>query len=318
MRISRILKKRVPRRRPSLSLGLGALLTFVVISAPFPTHGEGYAHPEMLVETEWLVEHLNDPNIRIVDLRPAEAYAEGHIPNAVHLDQGRLRNSEDRLLYVPSPEQFAALMSELGIGTHTRVVAYDDVGGQAAARLWVLLDYYGHTACSLLNGGWRKWVKEGRPVTREVPRVERAEFRVRTNPPTICTAPELARKLRADAVIILDARSPEEYRGERVLGARAGHIPGALNLEWRMNLTESDVPVFKSAAELRRLYESLGITPDKEVITYCQGGGRAAHTLFVLRLLGYTKSRAYYGSWQDWSTRDDVPIEKPKPPERSR
>ncbi len=318
MRICGILRRRILPGRQSLSFGLGALLTLVVVGASFSIRGEGYAHPEMLVETEWLVEHLTDPNVRIVDLRSAEAYAEGHIPNAVHMDPGRLRNSEDRLLYVPSPEQFAAWMSELGIGTRTRVVAYDDVGGQAAARLWVLLDYYGHTACSLLNGGWRKWVKEGRPVTREVPRVERAEFRIRTNPVTMCTAPELAQKLRAESVIMLDARSPEEYRGERVLGPRAGHIPGALNLEWRVNLTEGDVPVFKSAAELRRLYESLGITPDKEVITYCQGGGRAAHTLFVLRLLGYTKSRTYYGSWQDWSTRDDVPVEKPKSPEHLR
>ncbi len=308
-------KMDISRGRHPLPLGLGALLLLATIHLPSSALDEGYAHPEMLVETEWLAQHVNDPDVRIVDLRSAEAYAEGHIPNAVHLDPGRLRDTTDHLLYVPPPERFAALMSELGIGDRTRVVAYDDLGGQAAARLWLLLDYYGHTTCSLLNGGWRKWVTEGRLVSRDIPRFEKAEFHIRTNPSTICTAPELASKLRADAVVIIDTRSPEEYRGERVLGARGGHIPGALNVEWRMNLIEGDTPVFKSAAELHRLYESLGVTKDKEIITYCQGGGRAAHTLFVLRLLGYTKSRSYYGSWQDWSTRPELPVEKPKSPE---
>ncbi|MCS6816037.1 MAG: sulfurtransferase [Blastocatellia bacterium] len=301
--------------RRALSLGLGVLLLLATIRTSAFALDEGYAHPEMLVETEWLAQHLNDPDIRIVDLRSAEAYAEGHIPNAVHLDQSALRDTEDRLLYVPSPERFAALMSELGISHRTRVIAYDEIGGQAAARLWFLLDYYGHTNVSLLNGGWRKWVKEGRPVSRDVPRFEKVEFHVRTKSSTMCTAPELVSKLRADAVVIIDARSPEEYRGERASGARGGHIPGALNVEWRLNLTEGEVPVFKSAAELRRLYESLGVTKDKEIITYCQGGGRAAHTLFVLRLLGYTKSRSYYGSWQDWSTRPELPVERPKSPD---
>ncbi len=300
---------RMSQRRLLWLLGLSALLVLGSRSAASP---EDYAHPEMLVETAWLAEHLSDPDIRIVDVRSAEAYAQGHIPNAVHLDVGALRNPEDRLLYVPPPERFAALMSELGISNRTRVIAYDDVGGQAAARLWFVFDYYGHTACSLLNGGWPKWLKEGRPVSRDVPHFPKAEFSIRTNPPTICTAPEVARKLRAEAVVLIDARSPEEYRGERVLGARGGHIPGAINIEWRENLTGDDVKVFKPASELRRLYEEHGITRDKEIITYCQGGGRAAHTLFVLRLLGYTKSRTYYGSWQDWSTREDLPVEKPK------
>jgi len=303
------------RRRRVLALGLSALVLLVGIGFPAPARDEGYAHPEMLVETEWLARHVNDPTIRIVDVRSAEAYAEGHIPNAVHLDPSALRDTGDQLRYMPPPDRFAALMSELGIGDETRVIVYDDIGGQSAARLWFVLDYYGHTACSLVNGGWRKWAAEGRPVSRDVPRVPKAEFHVRTNAPTLCTAPELASKLRGESVIILDARSPEEYRGERVLGARGGHIPGALNVEWRVNLTDGDVPVFKSAAELRRLYESLGITKDKEIITYCHGGGRAAHTLFVLRLLGYTKSRNYYGSWHDWSTRSELPVERPKSPD---
>jgi thiosulfate/3-mercaptopyruvate sulfurtransferase len=232
------------------------------------TASEKYAHPDMLAETDWLANHLAESDVRVIDLRAADAYSKGHIKNAVHLDQAKLRNPEDQSLYVPTAEQFAAMMSELGVSNGTRVVLYDDTNGSRAARLWFLLDYYGHTKCSLLNGGWQKWIKEAREVTAEVASVSTAEFKTLPPAPTACPAIQVVSKLKKPDVVILDVRSPEEYSGERVVGKRGGHIPGAINVEWLMNLTGDDVKVFKSAAELRRMYESLGITKDKEVITY--------------------------------------------------
>lgn len=273
--------------------------------------GEGYAHPEMLVETGWLEAHLNDPDVRVVDLRSASAYDQGHIKNAVLLDESMLRKGDEQVLFLPPASDVAALMSRLGISNSTHIVAYDDVGGNRAARLWLVLDHYGHERISLLNGGWQKWVKEGRPVTTETTTFPPGDFKVRRVQPTVCSAAAVVESLRKPNVVVLDARSPEEYRGERVLSKRGGHIPGAVNVDWRLNLTGEDVKIFKSAEELRQLYTSLGITPDKEVITYCQSGGRAAHALFTLRLIGLTRARAYYGSWQEWGARDDLPVEAP-------
>jgi thiosulfate/3-mercaptopyruvate sulfurtransferase len=229
---------------------------------------EPYAHPDMLVETDWLANHLADSDVRVIDVRTADAYSKGHIKNAVFFDQVKLRNAEDQSLYVPTAEQFAAMMSGLGVGNSARVILYDDTNGSRAARLWFLLDYYGHTKCSLLNGGWQKWIKEGREVTAEAASVSKAEFKTRPPAPTACPAIQVVSKLKRPDVVILDVRSPEEYSGERVVGKRGGHIPGAINVEWLMNLTGDDVKVFKPAAELRHRYESLGVTKDKEIITY--------------------------------------------------
>jgi len=284
----------------------------ILLVASLASGAQEYAHPDMLVETDWLEAHLNDSEIRIVDVRPAAAYAQGHIKNAVPLEESVLRRDDEQSFYLPPAADVAALLSRLGIGNATRVVVYDDVGGPQAARLWFVLDHYGHERVSLLNGGWRKWVKEGRPVSTEPASYSRAAFTIGTPRPTVCSAASVVESLKNPQVVVLDARSPEEYRGERVQGKRGGHIPGAINVDWRMNLTGGDVTVFKSAEELRRLYTSLGITPDKEIITYCHSGGRAAHALFTLRLLGFTRARNYYGSWQEWSGREDLPAEATK------
>lgn len=226
-----------------------------------------YAYPELLVEPAWVALHLDDPAVRIVDMRSADPYAAGHIPGAVRMDEGGLRNPEDRLTYLPRPEQLAAMASRAGIGNDTRVVAYDDQGGRMAARLWYVLSAYGHERVSLVNGGWNRWVAEQRPTSKDAPAVTAAKFVPRATPEMTCAASEvLARK---PGVVLLDTRSAAEFRGEQATpGAKQpGRIPGAIHLEWKENVTGPHM-VFKSGPELRKLYESKGITKDKEIIPY--------------------------------------------------
>lgn len=271
-----------------------------------------YARPDMLVETDWLARHVNDPRVRIIDTRSVEAYATGHIPGAVHFDTAKLRTTDSEAAYIPPPEDFAAMMGELGVSPKSRVVIYDDRGGVIGVRLWFVLDYYGHRQVSLLNGGWNKWTKEKRPVTTTAPVVARTAFTVRPNHQIVCTLEQMKTNVNNPNVVIVDARSADEYTGkDKQRNRRGGHIPGAVNIEWKNNLTDDGT--FKSADQLRRLYQQTGLTPDKEVVTYCQSGGRASHTLFVLRLIGFDKSRAYYGSWQEWGNRDDTPVETSAP-----
>jgi thiosulfate/3-mercaptopyruvate sulfurtransferase len=267
----------------------------------------GYARPELLAETEWLAQHLNDPDIRIIDMRSEGAYHKGHIPGAANLGWKALKDPDDELHVIP-PEKFAALMGQLGVGTDTTVVAYDDQGGLGPARLWWVLDYYGHRTAKVLNGGWNKWVKEKHPVTAEVATFSPTQFNVQTEPQKICLVEELLDDMKRPNVVIVDARSPAEYSGFDVRAKRGGHIPGAINIDWVRNVTNDDLKTFKPAADLRKLYEAAGATPGKEIIVHCDTGVRAAHTVFTLTLLGYNQLQNYDGSWQEWGNRPDLPI----------
>ncbi len=268
-----------------------------------------WPNPDLLVETTWVANHLKDSETRIVDLRSAEAFAAGHIPGAIRIAEGPLRDPSYSLDHLPRPGVFAEMMSKAGVGNETRVVLYDDQGGRSAARLWFVLNAYGHQKVSLVNGGWLKWTTEKRPATTEVPHVAAVTFTPKKVPEAVCAAPELL--ARRPDVVVLDTRSEAEFRGEQVSGGakKPGRVPNSVNVDWKEIVTGPCL-VFKSGPELRKLYESKGITPDKEVVTYCASGGRASHGLFTLKLVGYPKVKAYYGSFTDYTSRPDAPVEK--------
>jgi thiosulfate/3-mercaptopyruvate sulfurtransferase len=290
-------------------------------SAPQPPAAEqaahptdrGYARPELLVTTAWLAHHLDDADLRIVDLRPA-GYELGHIPGAVHLGNRETRDPANPPTFVPPPERFEQTMRALGISNTTRVVAYDERGGIYAARLWWLLTYYGHRRIALLDGGWIKWTREGRPTTT-VPGVpRRGTFVARAEPAWLATASDVLAAMRRPGARIVDARTRAEIEGRDLRGIRrGGFIPGAIPVYWEDAL-DPEWKTFRPAAEIAKLYRDRGILPEHEVIAYCQVGMRAAHDLFALALVGYSKLRNYLGSWEEWGDRDDLPIATTAPP----
>ncbi|MFQ6058365.1 MAG: sulfurtransferase [Anaerolineae bacterium] len=236
----------------------------------------GFAHPELLVETDWLAEHLGDLNLRVVDARKADEYKAGHIPGAVNIPRKETFDPEAPKGMVAPREMIEALFGSKGISNETRVVIYGMGKDKDAARIFWTLEYYGHTRVSVLNGGFKKWQAEGREVTVEEPEITPATFTARPDPTRLSTREQILEDIpsaqlrtsgKAD-VVMLDARSPAEFRGEDVRAKRGGHIPGAVNIDWRENFTPGEVPVFKSAAELTRLYEAAGVTKDKLIHAY--------------------------------------------------
>jgi thiosulfate/3-mercaptopyruvate sulfurtransferase len=273
-----------------------------------------YARPEMLVTTEWLAAHLNDPDIRIVDMRRAAAdYESGHIPQAVYLANDDIRDRAAAPTFLPTPAEFEALIGRLGINNRTRVIAYDERGGIYAARLWWILNHFGHANVALLDGGWLKWTAEQRASTPDIPRPAAATFRATPNPRWVATADEVKAAIGKKGVKLLDARTQAEIEGKDLRGIkRGGFIATSVPLYWE-DLLDPQTKAFKPAAELERIFAEKGITKSDEVITYCQVGMRASVDLFALHLMGYDKLRNYYGAWEEWGNRDDTPIEVKKP-----
>ena len=229
---------------------------------------EGYAHPELLVETAWLVEHLNDPGIRIVDCDAPDAYNRAHISGAVNIGQNGYIKGEDGVHVMP-PEQVAEFLGKLGIGDDTLVVAYDGRNAVSAARLWWVLSYYGHTQAKVLNGGWRKWLAEGRPVTDRATSVAPATFTPRPDESLVVKGEELKAAIGSKDGVIWDVRSAGEYTGEAIRNNKyGGHIPGAVHLEWTNVMDTEGLSTFKPAAEVRHMLREQGITPDKQVYTH--------------------------------------------------
>jgi thiosulfate/3-mercaptopyruvate sulfurtransferase len=269
-----------------------------------------YPRPEIMVEPSWLAGHLTDPSVRIVDVRAAGQYGSGHIPGAVNLPVARLDDPTHpvRGTLVP-PDRFGALMGMLGISRDHRVVLYDQQGYSVAARAFWAFEYFGHPHVAVLQGGLPQWAEEGRPLTGDIPQVTAASYQAEVHPERIATKEDVLKRLDAEGVAILDVRSEAEYTGDMMQSLRGGHIPGAVNVEFTQAMMRSAVPALKPALALRQMYEEVGVTPDKEVVTYCQAGIRASHSYFVLRLMGYDRVRNYSGSWGDWGNDPSLPVE---------
>jgi thiosulfate/3-mercaptopyruvate sulfurtransferase len=266
-----------------------------------------YARPELVVSTDWLAEHLDDPDIVIVDTR-TRGYGDSHIPGAVHLDIATSRDRDNPPDYLPDLDTFVATLEELGISNDSHVIFYDDRGGIYGTRPWVLMRMLGLTSASIVDGGWPKWVSESRPTSSGPPEVTRGSIVIDRDNDWISVADDVQAAISDPGVKLLDARTADEFSGEDLRSnPRGGAIPSATHLFWEESLA-GEFQQFRSGDELAALFESRGIDSTDEIITYCQGGGRAAHELFMLYLMGYENVSLYLGSMEDWSRQPERPL----------
>ena len=285
------------------------LLAGLAVPAAAQSAPTAFARPELLVDVTWLAAHLSARDVRIVDLRP-RGYSDGHIPGAVWLDNNDIRNPKAPPTFLPTPQEFAALMGRLGIANSTRVIAYDDRGGIYAARLWWILNHYGHANVALLNGGWTTWTANHLTASTALPAPVVAAFTVKAGTVGVATADDVKAAINNKNVKLIDGRTQGEIDGTDLRGIkRGGYIESSIPVYWEDTL-EPTLRTFKSPAEIEALWRGKGVGPADNVTVYCQVGMRASHDLFTLALLGHdlTKLRNYYGAWEEWGNRDDTPI----------
>jgi thiosulfate/3-mercaptopyruvate sulfurtransferase len=268
-----------------------------------------------LVSPEWLHDHIDDPDLRIIDFRwylvggkGQDAYEKGHVPGAVFVDLEAVSGKEGGGRHpLPSGAQFEQEMRRAGVSKGTKVVAYDDVGGSVASRLWFLLRFFGHESEAVLDGGIGAW---GGPLETAEPAAGLGDFR--SKDPDRSGILDFEDVSRLEGVPLIDARAGERYRGEKEpVDPKAGHVPGALSAPWAENLGSDGR--FKSPEELRQRFAALGIDEDKGAVAYCGSGVNATHDLLAMELAGIKNGRLYAGSWSDWSSRDAPVATGPNP-----
>lgn len=277
----------------------------------------------LLVETEWLADHLNDPRLRIVDIRGIikppdapkpwylpgrEAYAQSHIPGAGFMDwtEDIVEPTAPIHMTLAGPTRFKALMERLGVGDNHSVIVYDD-SGAIAPRLWWALNYYGHSATRVLDGGWTKWMAEGRAATADLPRHAAAVFTPRVQSDWLVGSKDVKAALGDPGTALVDCRSRKEFVGEIGRGERKGRIPGAVNVPVGRFL-DPERKTWKDLAEIRKMFDAVGVGAERSIITYCNAGVSASAGLFALKLLGYPRATNFAGSWYEWEADPANPI----------
>ncbi len=277
-----------------------------------------YANPDVVVSTEWVADNLDNPNVRLVEVDvDTEAYGSGHIPGAVGWNwttQLEAQVQRD----IPSHEDWQELLSASGISSDTKIVLYGDNNNWFATFAYWLARMFGHEDAVLVNGGRKKWELEGRPLVTDVPAVARTDYQAGSlDEGRRALYDDVRQHIQQAGAALVDVRSPAEFTGEIIAppglpetAQRAGRIPGATNVPWLSAVNEED-GTFKSADELREVYDGKGITADRDIVVYCRIGERSSHSWFVLsELLGYDQVRNYDGSWTEWGNIIRAPIEK--------
>jgi thiosulfate/3-mercaptopyruvate sulfurtransferase len=278
---------------------------------------KGYGRPELLADPEWLWEHRDDSNVRVVDCATSDAYDRAHIPSAVRVPGHPWLKTEpdpyshmNEPLHVIGPDDFASAMGDIGVSNDTTVVAYDSVSHQFATRLWWVLAYYGHRNAKVLDGGFHRWLTEGRPVSDAVPEVNAVSFVASPDEAQIVRIDELLARYDELGVQVVNALGPNFYSGrsDPFSNKRVGHIPGSINFPYTELLTNQNPRVLKSAADLALLAATAGLRPDRETIVHCQGGIATTLDVFALTLLGWDRVRCYDAAMGEWANLDDTPL----------
>jgi thiosulfate/3-mercaptopyruvate sulfurtransferase len=261
-----------------------------------------FPNDHLLVGSEWLAEHLHDPGLRLVEVTPpGSGYILAHIPGAAFLNLDDIFTGRGQAFShgMGPADEVARVLGLIGVTPDKRIIVYDEIGGQRAAKAFWLLECLGFEEVAVLEGGIERWLAEGRAVTRLPPKIEPAAFTPGPQPERQATADWIESRLPDANTVLLDCRTQDEFR--------EGHIPGARLRPWDQTLTRRAYQAFREADKLQAEFYALGVLPDKEVVTYCGTGLRAAHTYLALRLLGYDHVRNYEGSWTEWSAREDLP-----------
>ncbi len=279
-----------------------------------------YAHPEVLVDTQWTEEHLNDSNVRIaeVDYDPKSNYFLGHIPGAILFDWRQDINDPISRNILSKQACENLLAEKAGVNENTILILYGDFNNWFAAFAFWVFKYYGYKDIRLINGGRKKWLEEDRTVTKDTPTYPPGNFKALDSDEKIRTyLTQVSNSIKQNSTVMVDVRSPAEFTGEITAppeyptehAQRGGHIPGAVNIPWSKAVNENGT--FKALEDLKKLYEEKGITSDKDIISYCRIGERSSHTWFVLKyLLGFPNVKNYDGSWTEWGNMIGNEIEK--------
>jgi thiosulfate/3-mercaptopyruvate sulfurtransferase len=276
-----------------------------------------YAHPEVLVDTNWVDQHKNDPKVRVaeVDYDPTANYTLGHVPGSVLIDW-KADINDPLTRNIITKQACESLLQRVGVNDDTTLVLYGDFNNWFAAFAFWVFKYYGYKDVRLMNGGRKKWLEEDKPVTKDIPSHAKGNFKASEPDSSIRVFLRYVKDTLGSKILV-DVRGPKEFTGEILAppeyptehAQRGGHIPGAVNIPWGQAVNEDGT--FKSADELQKLYQSKGVAADKEVISYCRIGERSSHTWFVLKyLLGYPNVKNYDGSWTEWGNMIDNPIER--------